>query len=69
MNSILSKNLKELRQEMSLTKREVSQKTGLNYSTYLNYENKGKQPPLEVLVILAKFFEVSVDCLLGLADY
>ena len=65
----LGKRLKELRQEHGLTQKELSLALGLNAVTYLHYEKGQREPPLAVLVGMAKYFDVSVDFLLGLKDY
>ena len=69
MEIILGKRLKELREERNLTQKQVSALLGLNSVTYLHYEKAQREPPLAVLVQMAQFFEVSVDYLLGIAEY
>lgn len=69
MENILGKRLKELRSELKLTQKQVASALGLNTVTYLHYEKGQREPPLGVLVDMAKFFGVSSDYLLGLADY
>lgn len=66
---ILGKRLKELRQEHGLTQKELSFALGLNAVTYLHYEKGQREPPLAVLADMAKYFDVSVDFLLGLKEY
>ncbi|MBQ7348461.1 MAG: helix-turn-helix transcriptional regulator [Clostridia bacterium] len=67
--NLLGKRLKELREERGLTQKELSEKLNLNSVTYLHYEKYQREPPLSVLADMAKFFDVSVDYLLGLKDY
>lgn len=69
MKIILGTRLKELREEQSLTQKELAIRLGLNSVTYLHYEKDQRQPPLEILADMAKFFDVTVDYLLGLTDY
>ncbi|MBQ7236398.1 MAG: helix-turn-helix transcriptional regulator [Clostridia bacterium] len=69
MQIILGKRLKELREERNLTQKQLSEKLNLNSVTYLHYEKSQREPPLTVLADMAKFFDVSVDYLLGLKDY
>ena len=66
---LLGKRLRELREEQGLTQKELSKRLGLNSVTYLHYEKSQREPPLSVLVEMAKYFEVSTDFLLGLSDY
>ena len=65
----MGKRLKELRIEQKLSQREVADALGLNSVTYLHYEKAQREPPLSVLVDMAKFFGVTIDYLLGLSDY
>ena len=69
MDIILGKRLRELREERGLTQKELSTQLNLNSVTYLHYEKEQREPPLSLLADMAKFFDVSVDYLLGLKDY
>ena len=69
MKIILGQRLKELREEKGLTQKELSSILGINSVTYLHYEKDQREPPLALLADMAKFFEVSVDYLLGLKEY
>lgn len=57
--------LKELREEKGLNRRECADAVGLKYTTYLNYEKEDREPDSETLILLANFFGVSVDYLIG----
>ena len=67
--TILGQRLKELREERSLTQRQLADERGINSVTYLHYEKSQREPPIALLVEFAKYFDVSVDYLLGLKDY
>ena len=69
MEILLGKRLKELREEKGLTQKELSAMLNLHSVTYLHYEKSQREPPLAVLVDMARFFEVSTDYLLGLSNY
>lgn len=69
MNAFLGKRLKELRDELHLTQDALAKKLNINSVTYLRYEKSQREPSLDTLVKLAKFFGVSTDYLLGLSDY
>ena len=69
MKIILGQRLKELREEMGLTQKQLSEKLQMNSVTYLHYEKGQREPPLSLLADMSKFFGVSVDFLLGLTDY
>ena len=68
MEILLGERLKELREERGLTQREIAAAMNINSVTYLHYEKSQREPPLALLVRFAKFFQVSVDYLLGLTD-
>ena len=60
--------LKQLRTEHGLSMREVANRINVPYTTYVNYEKGVRDPSTEVLGKLAKFFETTVDYLLGISD-
>ena len=59
---------KELKEENGLSITEISKKTGIPIPTLSNYLNRGSLPGVEQLILLAKFFNVSVDYLVGLEE-
>lgn len=65
----LGQKLKELREEKGLTQKQVAEKLNLNSVTYLRYEKAQREPSLSTLAEIAKFFDVSVDYLLGFEEY
>lgn len=69
MKTILGKRLKELREERGYTQKQLSDLLQINSVTYLHYEKEQREPPLSLLADFARFYEVSVDYLLGLNDY
>lgn len=69
MKIFLGKRLKELRIASGLTQKQLADILGINSVTYLHYEKEQREPPLSLLADMAKFFDVSVDYLLGLTEY
>ena len=65
---MISHRLQELRKELGHTKRELLKILPLNYSTYANYESGMREPNSETLQTIAKFYNVSIDYLMGLTD-
>ncbi len=57
--------LKKARANTGFTQREVAKETGIPHSTIANYETGRTQPDIENLGILADFYLVSADWLLG----
>lgn len=69
MKIILGKRLKELRESKGLTQKQVAFFLNLHSVTYLHYEKSQKEPPLQILAEMARFFDVSTDYLLGLTEF
>lgn len=65
---IFAERLKELRLEKELTQRELAKQTGLSRSAITFWEHCERIPSAEAIIVLAKFFGVSADYLLGLED-
>lgn len=64
-----AQRLKELRTENNLTQTQVATKLGIRQQSYTRYENGSGEPSLDTLIAIAKLYNVSVDYLLGLAEY
>ena len=60
--------MKQLREERHLTMREASQRLGIPYTTYVNYEKGLREPNSEMLIQIADFFNTSIDYLLKRND-
>jgi transcriptional regulator with XRE-family HTH domain len=65
---IIGERLRTLRREKGFSKRELVSMLPLNYSTYANYESGFREPNSEVLQILAKYFNVSIDYIIGITE-
>lgn len=57
--------LKKLRKSRGLTQEQLSHKLNLSRSQIKNWETDRYQPDIDTLVIIASFFNVSVDVLIG----
>jgi len=57
--------LKELRIEKKATQREIAEFLGITYQAYSNYEKGTREPSHETLLLLADYFNVTTDYLLG----
>lgn len=66
---VFSKKLKELRIEKQLSLNEWSKIIGFAKSTVTEWETKENEPNYDTLIKISKFFNVSVDYLLGLEDF
>lgn len=63
MESIVSNNLKVLRENSGYTQKQLADFLGLNRSAYANYESGERTAPLSVLEGVAKLFGVDVTML------
>ena len=65
---ITYQRLKDLREDADKSQEEIAKIIGTSQSYYAQYEN-GKRPiPFERIIVLAKYYNVSLDYLAGLID-
>ncbi|MBR6633102.1 MAG: helix-turn-helix transcriptional regulator [Clostridia bacterium] len=60
--------LKDLREDRDLTQKTIAEYLHVKQNTYSQYENGQRQIPLEMLIMLAKYYDTSVDYILGLTN-
>ena len=60
--------LKNLREDSDIPQRVVAEFLNIKQNTYSQYENGQRQIPLDLLVKLAEYFNVSTDYILGITD-
>lgn len=60
--------IKNLREEKGLTQQKVANYLKIDRSNYSKYERGKLEPNVEMIVSLAKFYDVSADYLLGLEN-
>lgn len=60
--------LKELREENNLKQIEIATYLNIKQNTYSQYESEKRQLPIDVLIKLARFYNVTTDYILGLED-
>ena len=65
---ILGERLRELRLKKELKQEVIVKEFSLARATYSMYETGQRNPPLELLVKFATFYNVSTDYLLGQSD-
>lgn len=68
MSQEFKDRLKLLRKEKGLTQEELSRTIDIPDSTIRRYETEGNVPKRERLEIIADFFDVSIDYLIGRTD-
>jgi len=62
---MFAKRLEKLRHEKDLTHQQMGDMLGITRQAYGNYELAKREPDIKTLKILADFFNVSLDYLLG----
>ena len=60
--------LKELREKRRLNQEGLAIELSVSQSTISAYEIGERTPDLETLIVIAKFFDVSLDYLVGISD-
>ena len=60
--------LRDLREDADLTQTQLVELLGMHKTTYTNYEQGKREPPFELIIRLAKLYNVSIDYIAGLMD-
>ncbi len=58
-------NIKEFREEMQLTQKELAEKIGNVQRNISNWENGTSEPDCETILKLSEIFDISIDELFG----
>ena len=61
-------NLKTIREENGLLQKDIASILNISKMAYCRYESEQRQPPIETLVRLANYYDISMDKLIG-RDY
>ena len=62
------RRIRDLREDKDLTQAQLAKEVNVSQRTYSYYENGERTIPPEILIALAKFYNVSVDYILELSD-
>ena len=68
MNNKFYEKLKELRLENNLLQKQLATDLGVTQACIGKWETGDREPSLDDLIKIAKYFSVSTDYLLGLED-
>ena len=60
--------LKDLREDSDITQAVIADYLHIRQNTYSQYENGQRQVPIETLIALAKYYNTSIDYIVGLTD-
>lgn len=62
------RRIRELREDRDLTQRQMAKELRCSQQVYSNYELGQRDIPTDILINLARFYDVSADYILGLTD-
>lgn len=66
MKLLIGENIKRLRRERDMTQEELAEQLGVTFQSVSRWENNACYPDMEMVPVIAAFFGVSVDGLMGL---
>lgn len=62
------RRIRDLREDKDMTQAQIAKLLGMSQTGYSKYETGENDIPTEILIILAKFYDTSIDYLLGQTD-
>ena len=62
------KRIKDLREDHDLLQKDVAKLLGISQQYYSEYEKGNRTIPIQHLITLSKFYETSIDYIVGLSD-
>ena len=65
---IFAQRLRILRQNLGVTQETVADAIGVTSRTYIRYEKGEREPVISLFTVIADYFDVSADYLLGRSD-
>lgn len=68
MNMQYYPRLRDLREDMDYTQDQLVKILNMHKTTYTNYEQGKREPPFELIIKLARLYNVSIDYIAGIID-
>lgn len=65
---ILTKRLRDTREDRDLTQTQIANLLDMKYQQYQNYESGKREMPIHHLKTLCKFYNISADYFFGFTD-
>ncbi len=65
---MLYRRIRDLREDNDLTQKQMAKNLNCSQQVYSNYELGQRDIPTDILIKLSKFYNVSVDFILGISD-
>ena len=66
---VIGKRISELRIEKGMSQSKLGDMLSVSQDTVSLWEKSKSLPPVDMIILLSKIFEVSCDYLLGVSDY
>lgn len=66
MKLYIGENIKRLRRERDMTQEDLAERLGVTFQSVSRWENGACYPDMEMIPVIAGFFGVSADTLMGL---
>lgn len=63
-----AERMRNLRQDHDLSQKRIADMLGIAQTTYSQYELEKRPMPIDYLIALCKFYNVSADYMLGLSN-
>lgn len=61
--------IRDLREDRNMRQSDLAEATGIDQRTISNYETEKTYPDSQALILLADYFDVSIDYLVGRTNY
>lgn len=61
--------LRDLREDADLTQEQLVKMLGMHKTTYTNYEQGKREIPFELVIRIAKLYNVSLDYIAGITNH
>ncbi len=61
------KRIRDLREDADLTQAEIAEIIHMHKTTYVRYETGEREIPLNIAILLARHYQVSLDYLAGIS--
>ncbi len=65
---MLFRRIRDLREDRDIPQRKIAEYLQIHQTTYSDYEIGNLNVPVDVLIKLAKYYDTSIDYLVGLTD-
>ena len=65
---MIYRRVRDLREDHDLTQKSIANILNCSQQVYSNYELGQRDIPTDILIELSKFYDVSIDYILGLTD-